>query len=268
LIARTLTSGGAGSRQDKQPMVGIDLRNGTTGAVAHAIQAAGQGEGRGRCINAIPHVPDVAWCLQERDAKGPDSDTKDGRLIPVLGVAVFACDCGADSGIALSQECPACGRIQSGSVTHALTAEGHDASEDGTGRGTPLVASTFNPQSGGDCRGLNLETERARALHVGQAPALAFQCHGTNVGPMGTLRSGNGGLTGGVPFVGVRRLTPRECERLQGFPDDHTKPGDQKDSPRYRQLGNAVSVPVAEWTGRRIARVQAQSAAAQPGEVA
>jgi DNA (cytosine-5)-methyltransferase 1 len=49
---------------------------------------------------------------------------------------------------------------------------------------------------------------------------------------------------------GVRRLTPTECERLQGFPDGHT--AGQSDSARYRQLGNAVCVPVAEWLGRRI----------------
>jgi DNA (cytosine-5)-methyltransferase 1 len=68
----------------------------------------------------------------------------------------------------------------------------------------------------------------------------------------------------------VRRLTPMECERLQGFPDGWTskrcileldgnewKPTgeveEQKDGPRYRQMGNAVSVPVAEYIGRRMA---------------
>jgi DNA (cytosine-5)-methyltransferase 1 len=61
--------------------------------------------------------------------------------------------------------------------------------------------------------------------------------------------------TGGnnVPFVGVRRLTPTECERLQGFPDGWT--ADQSDSARYRQLGNAVAVPVIEWIARRIVEV-------------
>lgn len=43
----------------------------------------------------------------------------------------------------------------------------------------------------------------------------------------------------------VRRLTPKECERLQGFPDDWT--ADQADSNRYKQCGNAVAVPVVEW---------------------
>ena len=43
----------------------------------------------------------------------------------------------------------------------------------------------------------------------------------------------------------VRRLTPIECERLQGFPDDWT--AGQSDSARYKQMGNAVAVPVVEW---------------------
>ena len=51
-------------------------------------------------------------------------------------------------------------------------------------------------------------------------------------------------------MAGVRRLTPTECERLQGFPDGWT--AGQSDSARYRQLGNAVAVPVARWIGERI----------------
>jgi DNA (cytosine-5)-methyltransferase 1 len=51
----------------------------------------------------------------------------------------------------------------------------------------------------------------------------------------------------------VRRLTPTECERLQGFPDGWT--AGQSDSARYKQMGNAVTVNVAEWIGRRIVAV-------------
>lgn len=50
--------------------------------------------------------------------------------------------------------------------------------------------------------------------------------------------------------AGVRRLTPLECERLQGFPDCWTE--GLSDSARYQRLGNAVAVPVIEWLGRRI----------------
>lgn len=61
--------------------------------------------------------------------------------------------------------------------------------------------------------------------------------------------------------MAVRRLTPRECERLQGFPDDYTRiPVGKKfaaDGPRYKALGNSWAVPCAAWIGRRIAIVDA-----------
>ncbi len=50
----------------------------------------------------------------------------------------------------------------------------------------------------------------------------------------------------------VRRLTPLECERLQGFPDGYTKIPKSSDSGRYKALGNAMAVPVMAWIGRRI----------------
>lgn len=56
----------------------------------------------------------------------------------------------------------------------------------------------------------------------------------------------------------VRRLTPRECERLQGFPDDWT--AGQPDSARYKQCGNAVAVPVLEWIGKRIVNAETEAA--------
>lgn len=59
-------------------------------------------------------------------------------------------------------------------------------------------------------------------------------------------RMGTGGNN--MPMVAttqVRRLTPLECERLQGFPDGWTE--DQSDTNRYKQMGNAVAVPVVEW---------------------
>jgi len=60
-----------------------------------------------------------------------------------------------------------------------------------------------------------------------------------------TLRSGTKQSTGVINKSTVRRLTPVECERLQGFPDDWT--AGQSDSSRYKQMGNAVAVPVVEW---------------------
>lgn len=58
----------------------------------------------------------------------------------------------------------------------------------------------------------------------------------------------------------VRRLTPRECERLQGFPDDWTLvpySGKQaSDGPRYKAIGNSMAVPVMRWIGERIQMVE------------
>lgn len=66
----------------------------------------------------------------------------------------------------------------------------------------------------------------------------------------------------GVNPMLVRRLTPLECERLQGFPDEHTliawkgKPAEEcPDGPRYKAIGNSMAVPVMRWIGRRIAAV-------------
>lgn len=50
----------------------------------------------------------------------------------------------------------------------------------------------------------------------------------------------------------VRRLTPRECERLMGFPDDYTAIPGAKDGPRYKALGNSMCVNVMNWIGARI----------------
>jgi site-specific DNA-cytosine methylase len=100
---------------------------------------------------------------------------------------------------------------------------------------------------GGVCPTLNAfdnATEtRATVIAFGHTQGLDIQPSTTE---FPTLRvGGNGAATSGPG--GVRRLTPVECERLQGFPDDWA--AGQADSPRYRQLGNAVAVPVAEYVG-------------------
>jgi DNA (cytosine-5)-methyltransferase 1 len=81
------------------------------------------------------------------------------------------------------------------------------------------------------------------------------------VDAFGTLkaRTAGGGFEGTVmqSNMAVRRLTPVECERLQGFPDEYTnipwrKADQSPDGPRYKALGNSMAVPVMHWIGRRI----------------
>jgi DNA (cytosine-5)-methyltransferase 1 len=63
-------------------------------------------------------------------------------------------------------------------------------------------------------------------------------------------------LAAAIPNMAVRRLSPKECERLQGFPDGYTdirlKDKDTPDGPRYKSLGNSMAVPVMAWIGKRI----------------
>jgi DNA (cytosine-5)-methyltransferase 1 len=68
----------------------------------------------------------------------------------------------------------------------------------------------------------------------------------------------NGAFLGGYIIkdqAGLRTLTPAECERLMGFPDNYTLIPGARDGSRYRVLGNSMAVPVMRWLGRRIAEV-------------
>lgn len=165
-------------------------------------------------------------------------------------------------------------------VAHALRGEGFDASEDGTGRGTPIVlaphpiaiqerAVSENPEAGPQGKGWQegcAYTLEAR----NKVQAVAFDLRGREDGSMpegphdtANIRAASGGSSRSYvaqPWA-VRRLTPRECERLQGFPDDFLliPVGNRlaADGPRYKALGNSMAVNVMEWLGQRIAMVSA-----------
>jgi DNA (cytosine-5)-methyltransferase 1 len=141
---------------------------------------------------------------------------------------------------------------QTQAVAHSLRGDGFDASEDGTGRGTPLVVAY------------------GIGSHSGAADAITSNQSHANGGPAGmgiskelahSLRAGRIGSV--AAEMAVRRLTPRECERLQGFPDDWTlipyrnKSADAcPDGPRYKALGNSMAVPVMRWIGEHLDQVE------------
>ena len=225
-------------------------------------------------------------------------------------------------------------------TTHTLRGEGFDASEDGAGRGTPLVPVAFsckdygadagevaptlrsmghdkshanaggqvaiafnarqdpdhwhdrtgpldtdgstqavsyaiqagalrtNPNSGPD--GVGVQADHAYTLEArAEVQAVAFQERGRKDGrsfdvggdvayaltaPSGGGRAQERNVL--TPTMQVRRLTPTECARLQGFPDDYLdityrgKPA--ADGPKYKALGNSWAVPVVRWIGERI----------------
>ena len=146
------------------------------------------------------------------------------------------------------------------------------ASEEGRGHGVPTIAFAQNTRDevrlqGGDGQivgALASEPGMKQTTYVAQ-PAIGWSEELTAHHELaGTMQyGGQGGRHDGVmtPAMQVRRLTPRECERLQGFPDDYTlnpyrgKPA--ADGPRYKALGNSMAVPLMHWIGQRIAQVQA-----------
>ena len=156
-------------------------------------------------------------------------------------------------------------------VAHALRAEGFDASEDGTGRGTPIVpCHAFDARQSdvvqyGDVTG-PLDTDGTSIgvlapipFDTTQITSATNRSHPKHGDPCHSLARG-AHAPAIATSAAVRRLTPRECERLQGFPDDYTavpyrgKPA--ADGPRYKALGNSMACNVMRWIGRRIAMVE------------
>jgi DNA (cytosine-5)-methyltransferase 1 len=247
--------------------------------------------GGGACSYVPPVVPQAMSSKWTKGSSGPAGDEV-ANLIAMTG-GVF-------------------------DVAHSLRGEGFDASEDGTGRGTPLVPIAFsakdygadaggtaptlramnnaasqangggqiaiaiqeravseNPAAGPDGAGFR-QDGAAYTLEARTVPqAVAFDLGGREGGAMpegqhdtASMRAASGGSSRSYVAQeaeelvwAVRRLTPRECERLQGFPDDYTDvPWRRRnwtpDGPRYKALGNSMAVNVMGWLGERIALVE------------
>ena len=159
-------------------------------------------------------------------------------------------------------------------VAHTLRGEGFDASEDGTGRQNLVpVAFAFEPgiakRDGSECRFNKEICPTLRSQMGDNQPAVALQ----DASGRDKLQNGKGWSDEGVSYTldavatqgvaqyrSVRRLTPTECEWLQGFPDGYTdikqKGKDTPDGPRYKALGNSMAVPVMRWVGERIEMVE------------
>ncbi len=226
----------------------------------------------GHSRSAVAYAPEIARCVATREGSSQDYES---TTMVAVGVT--------------------------GQISHALKAEGADASEDGTGRGTPIVATSFARQSSfadqgaeeisgtlvkNQIMGVHIQAqtvaprgreggataelggEVATALRAssggGDRPHVLAACG--EVWPALQSHAGSGYCTGQEQNAGaylygsaVRRLTPRECERLMGFPDDYTripyrnKPASAcPDGPRYKALGNSWAVPLFAWLGQRI----------------
>ena len=140
--------------------------------------------------------------------------------------------------------------------------------------GAHLPAIAFEPgietREGSDSRFVKELSPTLRKEMGDNQVAVAVDCYNKTIGEKSQSISSSasdinhtGGVINPADRMAVRRLTPRECERLQGFPDDHTlipwrnKPADQcPDGPRYKALGNSMAVPCMAWIGKRIDAVE------------
>jgi DNA (cytosine-5)-methyltransferase 1 len=110
---------------------------------------------------------------------------------------------------------------------------------------TPAVAYSFSSLSSNSMQSDN-PVSGCREVELARTIDTTYPCPSKNQGGIGIMQS-----------MAVRRLTPVECERLQGFPDNYTNIKENcPDGPRYKAMGNSMAVPVMRWIGERINRLE------------
>lgn len=232
-------------------------------------------------------IPMVTPILEPTKRAGKKGSRKDGSGLGSPGDPMFTLQAGAQHGVALafggndtsgprdiSSALSAKGGVgrmdfesetfvvsTSSDIAHTLTGGGFDASEDGTGRGKPIIAVNARQDPDVLC-------DLAHALgrqHNGMDNGIVFDTTQiTSADNRSNPKAGDTGhplsATAHPPAYAtryeVRRLMPVECEKLQGVPVGYTavpwRGGVAADGPRYRALGNGFAVPCIEWIGRRI----------------
>lgn len=205
--------------------------------------------------------PAVVYALQDTSSREKAQNGKGWSEEDVS----YTVDTAAIQGVAygFQQRIARNGRGDMGDICHTLNAE---SGETGKGDSAPCVAIAFQERGRADGRTLEINGDLAYAL---TAPNGGGRAQERNIVDFRTMA--------------VRRLTPRECERLQGFPDDHTlipygkaiRPEKLEedyakylmrggrmtfdeccraaaDGPRYKAIGNSMAVPCMAWIGKRI----------------
>ena len=250
--SKGVSSDGDGDGAILVPMVAHSLR-------AEGFDASEDGSGRGTpLVPVLSNDPAHAVCANEQKTYTNEGSVFQLRNVVAQPVAFSCKDHGADAG----------------EIAPTLRSMSHDGSH-ANGGGQMAVAAVQNQRN--ECRitdvigALQAEPGVKQQAYLAIHPASAFttKLHNTasnNAGKIFEERTpcldANSPPPALLTAMQVRRLTPTECERLQGFKDGYTaiqwrgKPADQcPDVPRYKALGNSMAVPVMAWIGRRIAMV-------------
>jgi len=246
------------------------LESGGTQAVAFAQNTRDEVRlygGDGKTVGALAAQPGMKQqSYIAFSAKGYGNDASDvSPTLRSMGHDGSHSNGGGQVAIAFTQNQD--GDVLSGDVMHSL-----GTNPNATGRNAATVAFTLH---GSDGTSAASSTEVAGSLRT-RAPGSIENSSTTAVLQEQSVASpltasygkqvDSSDTSSGPPNLlrtqmAVRRLTPRECERLQGFPDDYTlieyRGKLASDGPRYKALGNSMAVPVIRWLGERIAAVDA-----------
>ena len=291
ISANSFTGGAGGRPEGAAAGHFIPYVQGCNGEVSHTLKGEGfdgseDGTGRGVPVVAFgggnsSGTIEVAACLTAKGERidfevetfavhGTQDPDTNRELAHTLGrnngqenpcIAFSYKDHGADASFDLSP---------------TMRAGNHDASHANSGQ-PPAIAYAFKAGQGSKAGGIGYAEEQAPTLTSASsgtnlAPAICIQ-HASigrhdSAGPQGkgfqedvAFTQDSRSSADVVQFgMQVRRLTPVECERLQGFPDDHTliawrgkAAAECPDGPRYKAIGNSMAVPVMRWIGERIA---------------
>jgi DNA (cytosine-5)-methyltransferase 1 len=271
-VAPSLTASNDPSRSPQSSEVTQQV-NAVLEAVAETLMASDyKGPGHNRDHNFITEP--VAYNITFCDANGTRSDRPDGGLyVNKTDVTGSLTRAGIGTNVVQPVATPA---LYENHPNDSRVTGPHDVapscvSRYGTGGGNvPLVQEAIAfpaAMSGTQCaKTKNLSP----AICSVNQTAVAVDCYNKTIGDKSQSISSSasdinhtGGVINPADRMAVRRLTPKECERLQGFDDDHTmipwrnKSADQcPDGPRYKALGNSMAVPCMAWIGKRIDAVE------------
>jgi DNA (cytosine-5)-methyltransferase 1 len=223
------------------------------GVLTSRASGGGGGPGAGTDEAAAGYLQPVARSVAVRGRDGtPQIELGDDKANAILTPG------GGRGGVGV-------GAVLAPLIAHTLRGDGFDASEDGTGRGVPLVVNARETPITADNLSLPLGAQdHGHAVLNDVHPTLSASTGG---GPTSQDWQAHAAV---INEQAVRRLMPVECEFLQGFPRGYTaityrgKPA--ADGNRYKALGNSMAVPVVRWIGERIDKVDSLDLIAEAAE--
>ena len=210
----------------------------------------------------------VSPCVTSKWMKGyggPSGSNETGNMVyeQVAQPIAYSFDSLASNSMKSSNPHSGCREVETSKTIDTTTPE-PSKNQGGIAIAQPIAVDTYNYTTNANVS-QTLRSEKSDTEHIGAIlHPIAVDCFNQTINEktsqtIGSSASDVNHYGAVLQTMAIRRLTPKECERLQGFPDDWTKipyrnkPADQcPDGPRYKACGNSMAVPVMRWIGQRI----------------